>query len=38
MQRRRQKGLVENGPKIGFVSYNYDIINLGNNLDRLGIV
>jgi len=38
MRKRRREGLVENRPKIGFVSYNYDVINLGNNLDRLRIV
>ena len=38
MRKRRQCGLVENRPKIGFVSYNYNLINLGNNLDRLGTV
>jgi len=38
MRKRRREGLVENGPKIGFVSYNYNIINLGNNLNRLGTV
>ncbi len=38
MWNRKQRGLVKHGPKIGFVFYNYDLINLGNNMDHLGIV
>jgi hypothetical protein len=35
---RRQRDLVENRPKISFIFYNYNLTNLGNNIDCLGTV
>jgi hypothetical protein len=29
---------MENKSKIGYISYNYNLVNLGNNIDYLGIV